>query len=451
MWRWCRWRRQHSFAPCGNHLSSSARTNCSQSSCCPRSRLCGGGGGSPWGWPPVGCAESSRCGTGRAAGRSWPCSRSGTSPWPCAPASGPHRCWKTWVQRHQWLTSDRSAHSGQSPHPSRCSPVSPWAEDAALWVAGWRGAPSGTGWGQWLAERGLVCSSSNYVPSHCTALAGCNYTQLHIVSGCNYTATHCFWLQLQGYTLFLAAIIKLYMVFGYIYTHTYTFVWLQVHTQLHIFFCCMYTQLHIVLRCNYIHSYTLFLAAIIHKVTLFLDAITHTHTHTHTEWHIIYGCSYTVTQWFWLQSHSDIFFLAAIYIHSDTFFLAAISHTVTQWHIVSGRNYTHTVTHCFWLQFHTQWHIVSGHNYTHSYTVTHCFWLELYTQWHTVSVCNYSLHTQSGHLCQCDTLLLAESKTTHSHTLLLAIQFSSKTLIIPQGAILLWSWRAHKKYIKLRE
>ena len=26
-----------------------------------------------------------------------------------------------------------------------------------------------------------------------------------------------------------------------------------------------------------------------------------------------------------------------------------------------------------------------------------------------------------------------------------------KTLIIPQGAILLWSWRAHKKYIKLRE
>ena len=31
------------------------------------------------------------------------------------------------------------------------------------------------------------------------------------------------------------------------------------------------------------------------------------------------------------------------------------------------------------------------------------------------------------------------------------IQFSSKTLIIPQGAILLWSWRAHKKYIKLRE
>ena len=30
-----------------------------------------------------------------------------------------------------------------------------------------------------------------------------------------------------------------------------------------------------------------------------------------------------------------------------------------------------------------------------------------------------------------------------------SIQFNSKTLIIPQGAILLWSWRAHKKYIKL--
>ena len=32
-----------------------------------------------------------------------------------------------------------------------------------------------------------------------------------------------------------------------------------------------------------------------------------------------------------------------------------------------------------------------------------------------------------------------------------SIQFNSKTLKIPQGAILLWSWRAHKKYIKLRE
>ena len=32
-----------------------------------------------------------------------------------------------------------------------------------------------------------------------------------------------------------------------------------------------------------------------------------------------------------------------------------------------------------------------------------------------------------------------------------SIQFNSKTLIIPQGAILLWSRRAHKKYIKLRE
>ena len=31
------------------------------------------------------------------------------------------------------------------------------------------------------------------------------------------------------------------------------------------------------------------------------------------------------------------------------------------------------------------------------------------------------------------------------------IQLNSKTLIIPQGAVLLWSWRAHKKYIKLRE
>ena len=29
--------------------------------------------------------------------------------------------------------------------------------------------------------------------------------------------------------------------------------------------------------------------------------------------------------------------------------------------------------------------------------------------------------------------------------------FNSKTLIIPQGVILLWSWRARKKYIKLRE
>ena len=29
------------------------------------------------------------------------------------------------------------------------------------------------------------------------------------------------------------------------------------------------------------------------------------------------------------------------------------------------------------------------------------------------------------------------------------LQFNSKTLIIPQGAVLLWSWRARKKYIKL--
>ena len=33
------------------------------------------------------------------------------------------------------------------------------------------------------------------------------------------------------------------------------------------------------------------------------------------------------------------------------------------------------------------------------------------------------------------------------------VQFNSiqKNLIIPQGAILLWSWQAHKKYIKLRK
>ena len=30
-------------------------------------------------------------------------------------------------------------------------------------------------------------------------------------------------------------------------------------------------------------------------------------------------------------------------------------------------------------------------------------------------------------------------------------EFNSKTLIIPQGAVLLWSWWAHKKYIKLRK
>ena len=30
-----------------------------------------------------------------------------------------------------------------------------------------------------------------------------------------------------------------------------------------------------------------------------------------------------------------------------------------------------------------------------------------------------------------------------------SIQFNSETLIIPQGTILLWSWRARKKYIKL--
>ena len=35
--------------------------------------------------------------------------------------------------------------------------------------------------------------------------------------------------------------------------------------------------------------------------------------------------------------------------------------------------------------------------------------------------------------------------------LCVCLQFNSKTLIIPQGAILLWPWWAHKKYIKLRE
>ena len=140
------------------------------------------------------------------------------------------------------------------------------------------------GWGRWSAKRGLVCSSSNYVPSHCTALAGCNYTH-------SYTMTHCFWLQLQGYT----------------------FCWLQL--QSYTWFLAAITHSYIVFGCNYI----------IYKVTLFLDAITHTHTVTHN---------------FWLQLHSDTMVLAAItqlhifsgcnYIHSDTFFLAAISHTVTQ-------------------------------------------------------------------------------------------------------------------------
>ena len=33
----------------------------------------------------------------------------------------------------------------------------------------------------------------------------------------------------------------------------------------------------------------------------------------------------------------------------------------------------------------------------------------------------------------------------------MTIQFNSKTSIISQGAVLLWSWQARKKYIKLRE
>ena len=31
-----------------------------------------------------------------------------------------------------------------------------------------------------------------------------------------------------------------------------------------------------------------------------------------------------------------------------------------------------------------------------------------------------------------------------------SVQFNSKTLIIPQGAILLWLWRAHKKIHKVK-
>ena len=44
-------------------------------------------------------------------------------------------------------------------------------------------------------------------------------------------------------------------------------------------------------------------------------------------------------------------------------------------------------------------------------------------------------------------LMQVQQQTPESPTV---TQFK-KTLIIPQGAILLWSWRAHKKYIKLRE
>ena len=39
---------------------------------------------------------------------------------------------------------------------------------------------------------------------------------------------------------------------------------------------------------------------------------------------------------------------------------------------------------------------------------------------------------------------VSHCQTSHQYN-----QFNSKTLIIPQGAILLWSWQAHKKYIKL--
>ena len=42
-----------------------------------------------------------------------------------------------------------------------------------------------------------------------------------------------------------------------------------------------------------------------------------------------------------------------------------------------------------------------------------------------------------------------ETKTSGDSIFFSIFQF--KTLIIPQGAILLWSWRARKKYIKLRE
>ena len=42
-------------------------------------------------------------------------------------------------------------------------------------------------------------------------------------------------------------------------------------------------------------------------------------------------------------------------------------------------------------------------------------------------------------------------KTTTKHSFNLFNSIQLKKLIIPQGAILLWSWRAHKKYIKLRE
>ena len=152
----------------------------------------------------------------------------------------------------------------------------------------------------------------------------------------------------------------------------------------------------------------------LHGDTLFLVTITHTQLHSDTLF--LAAISHTVTHCFWSQLHTQL--------HSDALFLAAITHTVTQ---------------CFWSQLHTQLHSHTLFLAAITHTMTHCFW------------CNYSLHTQSCHMCHCDTLLLAESKTTHSHTLLLAIQFNSKTFIIPQGAVLLWSWRAHKKCIKLRE
>ena len=45
----------------------------------------------------------------------------------------------------------------------------------------------------------------------------------------------------------------------------------------------------------------------------------------------------------------------------------------------------------------------------------------------------------------------ANERDGRTGVLVTSVQFNSKTLIIPQGAILLWSWRAHKKYVKLRE
>ena len=160
-----------------------------------------------------------------------------------------------------------------------------------------RGGGSGRQRGAWSAAVAITFhpTAQHLLAAITHTVTYCFWLQLH-----SYTMTHCFWLQLQGYTLFLAAVTKLYMVLGCSYTHSYTFVWLQVHAQLHIFCCC----------CKYTHSYALFWAAITHTVThcfwLQLCIKLHCfwmqlHTHTHR-----------VTHHLWLQLHSDTIVLAAI-------------------------------------------------------------------------------------------------------------------------------------------